>query len=103
MRQINGDLAQRTSEMYSSLVDASDNIQRVEVEAYNSMGDKMIVDNIREEANRPAPLKRTLKKSEEGPVWDWGRFPADDDDNAEYWEDELGFLKADLKDGCVKH
>jgi hypothetical protein len=97
--EIKKDLTARSKRMLELLADVSENIQLVEAEVYNSLGEKMIADN----ALGIDPTKnegKQLKAKDEGPVWDWGRFPAKDDGDQEFWEDELGWLKSDANDKC---
>jgi hypothetical protein len=97
--EIRKDLTARSKRMLELLADVSENVQLVEAEVYNSLGEKMIADN----AMGIDPTKnegKELKAKDEGPVWDWGRFPAKDDGDQEFWEDELGWLKSDANDKC---
>jgi tetratricopeptide (TPR) repeat protein len=95
--EINEDLTERAHNMLTTLNDVSSNMQLVEAEVYNSFGERIIMDNAGV-GPKGAPSKE--KKRDDSGTWDWGRFPAADDDDAEIWEDELGFLKTEIKNKC---
>lgn len=97
---INIDLINRSQAMLMAVADAWDNSQLIEVETYNKVGDKMMADNFA--AKRKEIANNRAKNKDTAPVWDWGRVPAADDDSAEVWEDEVGFLQADMKDQCTR-
>ena len=97
---INADLVRRSANMLTAIADAWDNSQLIEVETYNKAGDKIMADNFAAKG-REIAKNRGKHKEDTAPVWDWGRVPAADDDSAEVWEDEVGFLQADLKDQCM--
>jgi tetratricopeptide (TPR) repeat protein len=105
--QINTDLAQRANLMVKQLNASVENIQLVEIEIYNSAGEDMILENARPELKEEAKQAReraTKNHRTDGPVLDWGRFPARDGESgkAEIWQDELGALKTDIADVCPK-
>ena len=104
MSEINMDLNDRTKRMVSNLATVSQNIQLVEAEVYNSLSERMIADQ-GPQAKRGLASDSAKKapKRDDGPTWDWGKFSmtASEDDEAEFWEDELGFLKANVIDQCT--
>jgi tetratricopeptide (TPR) repeat protein len=97
---INTDLAWRSESMLHDVADAWGNSQLLVVETYNRVGDKMVADNFSAKDREIA--KNRKNKKNDAPVWDWGRAPAVDDDSAEIWDDEVGFLQMDLTDQCQK-
>ena len=100
---INSDLNARTKAMVDQLNDVSSNMQLVEAEIYSNMSEKMISDYHHPNApggRSPAGHGDTSAKNS-APVWDWGRFAADSDDQSEVWEDEVGFLKTEVKSRCT--
>lgn len=99
LREINEDLVARMVRMADLLSGVHENIQLVEAELYNALGERIIADSVR--PGDPDPNAKAESKNEEsGPVWDWGKFPMDGDEDAEIWEDEVGFLKIDVENKC---
>ena len=79
----------------------------IEAEIYNNISDKMITDYNRPGSGRgPAAVHKQSSKDgiiPSGKVWDWGKFDVEKDSeesHTEIWEDEVGFLKTDLKNRC---
>jgi tetratricopeptide (TPR) repeat protein len=93
----------RSRLMFGSLNQAAQALQLLEAEAYEQIGDKYLAENGPNKGGKD-PVGKTLKpKQDGGAVWDWGRYPAEgtgDEDTTETWEDELGYLRAKIKDSC---
>jgi tetratricopeptide (TPR) repeat protein len=93
----------RSRLMFGSLNQAAQSLQLLEAEAYEQIGDKYLAENGPNKGGKD-PQGKTLKpKQDSGAVWDWGRYPSNsdqDEDTAETWEDELGYLRAKIKDSC---
>ena len=98
---INVVLESETLKMQRTLDKVSDEIQLVHADVLSSVGEKMIVDNAGTSlATKKQKVEQASKKS--ASVWDWGNISMDDDREPEFWSDELGYLKAEAKNQCVK-
>ena len=87
--------------MLAQMNQALENSQLIEIEVFNAAGNDMIMENARPEAKQAAKeAQRKVKRSDEGPTLDWGRFPAKEGEAAEVWEDELGGLRTNVTDSC---
>jgi hypothetical protein len=102
IKEIQKSLRERNRQMSEKLDRIAENLQRVEAEAYESIGDRFIAETGPGGASSKAKDTQKLAKSKknEGAVWDWGAYKSSDDDNGEVWEDELGALRANLKKTC---
>jgi hypothetical protein len=103
MAEISRAILTRSRLMFGSLNQAAQNLQLLEAEAYEQIGDKYLAENGPTKGGKE-PAGKTLKpKQDSGAVWDWGRYPSNsdkDEDTSETWEDELGYLRAKIKDSC---
>jgi tetratricopeptide (TPR) repeat protein len=93
----------RSRLMFGSLNQAAQALQLLEAEAYEQIGDKYLAENGPNKGGKDAVSKTLKPKQDNGSVWDWGRYPSNsdqDEDTAETWEDELGYLRAKIKDSC---
>lgn len=99
VNQVNTHLAVLNRRMLGLLADVSENLQRVEVEALNAVGEKMITTQA---LGKDSTQPQTLSRDDRGPVWDWGQFDVANAEQTEVWEDELGFLRAEMKTRCSK-
>jgi TolA-binding protein len=101
--EIDRAIFRHTEAMFAALNQTAQSLQLLEAEAYEQIGDKYLAENGPAQ-NGKSRQPRTLKpKQGDGAVWDWGRYPAGgdgDEDTVETWEDELGYLRAKIKDSC---
>ena len=99
---VNADLKARSQRMLSQLEEIAENIQLIEVEIYNGASQDIIWKNAHPDYQKvAASLTEEHHKEQAAKTWDWGRTPANmDDDGAEVWEDELGSFSANLYDNC---
>jgi hypothetical protein len=102
MAGINADLKSRSQRMLAQLEEIAENIQLIEVEIYNGASQDIIWKNAHPDYVKVAQkLKDDRRESVAAKTWDWGRTPANmDEDGAEVWEDELGSFSANLFDNC---
>jgi hypothetical protein len=101
VKSIDSVLTKQTEQMRSSLDGVSEQMQLVQAEILSSVGEKMILDN----AGIKAPATGAAQDksgASSGSVWDWGNYSTDTEEGGEFWTDELGFLKAEVKDLCAK-
>jgi hypothetical protein len=100
---INQALAARSQIMMGQLTHTADNLQLLEVEAYETLGDKIVAEN-NPNAKEPVKDRPTRKKINPEAVWDWGRVPGGitgaNEEDGEVWDDEIGYLHAKIKDSC---
>ena len=100
---INQALAIRSRNMMAALTRTAENLQLLEVEAYETLGDKLVAEN-NPNAKEPAKDRPDRKKVNAEAVWDWGRVPGGitggGEDDGEVWDDEIGYLHAKIKDSC---
>ncbi len=105
LKNINDEVTARTSYLVKVLADTLDNAQKIEVEVYNALGEKMIVEQAmanqqKIERNRKDDKKKVIDVK----VWDWGKLPnkydEENEDQVEIWLDEIGFLRTDLTNRC---
>jgi tetratricopeptide (TPR) repeat protein len=108
-RDIESELMARSQSMFATLNSTVGNLEAMTAEAYEAFGDTLLAENGpgAVTGTRPAPNPRASHRPSSGAVWDWGRYPAkagsptaDDEDTTETWEDEVGFLKAKVKNHC---
>ena len=103
--RMNKHLADKNIKMLSQIEEIAENNQLIEIEIYNGASQDIIWQNAHPEYKKMAQQMNTDRKENSAEkVWDWGRAPAqiDDDegDKVEVWEDELGSFKANLYDNC---
>jgi tetratricopeptide (TPR) repeat protein len=99
--RINTDLKARTKIMLTQMNQALENSQLIEIEVFNAAGNDMIMQNAQPEAKQAQKDgERKVKRADEGPTLDWGRFPAKEGEASEVWEDELGGLRTNVTDSC---
>jgi hypothetical protein len=97
--EMNTELERISLRIRRSLESSSETLQLVEAEVYSSVGEKMILDNAGVSAKE---TESTTASPREGAVWDWGEFETKNEETAEVWTDELGFLRTELKNNCVR-
>lgn len=101
LASINSDLKERSVKMLRQLEEIAENNQLIEVEIYNGASEDIIWQNAHPEYKQVAQeMKNEQQKAAGSQTWDWGRSPANNEENQEVWEDELGSFKADLYDNC---
>jgi hypothetical protein len=102
VRAINNDLQLRTMRMFRTLIDLAQSVELLEAEIYNALGEKVIADAGQAQGGRKPATAGAKKKADDDAVWRWGAFPTGEEESAEaeVWEDELGFLKADVENEC---
>lgn len=107
LQNINEEVTERTSYLVKVLADTLDNAQKVEVEVYNALGEKMIVEQAmtnQQKIERNRKQEKTKFINEK--VWDWGKLPnkydEENEDQVEIWLDEIGFLRTDLTNRCKR-
>jgi hypothetical protein len=100
---INEALAVRSRTMMGQLTRTAENLQLLEVEAYETLGDKLVAEN-NPNLKEAAKARPDRKKVDPEAVWDWGRIPGGvtggGDEDGEVWDDEIGYLHAKIKDSC---
>jgi hypothetical protein len=101
--RINTELLWRNYNMIIAFVDAFENSQLIEVEVLRALGDHVLDKTGRPDYEELAK-KSIYKKNPNDlvPVLDWGNFSADENDNPELWEDEVGAFKLDVSNICPK-
>lgn len=103
-QEIQSSLRQRMEEMRSSLSRVVDNLQLLEAEAYEAIGDHLIAQTGPAAAEQKTTPKAKRTKGNEAATWDWGVYKGgtgeSSSEQGEIWYDELGYLKADLKKTC---
>jgi tetratricopeptide (TPR) repeat protein len=101
VKAVGSALEEDAKRMLGSIVKVAEEMQLVRAEVLSNVGEKMIKDNA---GAGPAPGKDSGEKGAGAPnnVWDWGNYTAATDETGETWSDELGFLKAEVKNLCIK-
>ncbi len=94
-------LEAETIRMRMTLEKISDEMQLVQAEVLSSVGEKMILDQAGLETSSAKNVKGKESKQSNS-TWDWGTFSPDAEDGGEFWNDELGFLKADVNNKCLR-
>jgi hypothetical protein len=101
---VNRSIAAKNAAMRDQLLHTAENLQLLEAEAYETLGDELIAENSPQGPNAKVAKDNKKHARNQGAVWDWGRYPAskdsDADDNQEVWQDEVGALHANLKKSC---
>lgn len=101
---INLSIKAKNTMMRDQLLHTAENLQLLEAEAYETLGDQIIAENGPDGGNAKIAKDNNRHHKDKKSVWDWGRYPAngdkEGDDNQEVWEDEVGFLSANLKKSC---
>jgi hypothetical protein len=103
IQEIRVSLRERNRRMFDTLNKTAENLQLVEAETYELIGDKLIAESGPGAAGGKSKALRkpgNEDKKNERPTWDWGSYKASEDDKGEVWEDELGALRANLKKTC---
>lgn len=104
IREIQTSLQARMEQMRASLSRVVDNLQLLEAEGYEAIGDRLIAQTGPAAAAKNTTPKAKQTKKNEPTTWDWGVYKGGTGDSSaeqgEIWYDELGYLKADLKKTC---
>ena len=87
--------------MLRKLKDVASNTYLIEVEIYNGASEDVVWRNANPEFEKFS--KKTSKKElaeDSERVWNWGPSQVRGDGQQEVWADELGTLKANIKNNC---
>lgn len=103
IQEIRTSLGERNRRMFDTLNKTAENLQLVEAETYEVIGDKLIAESgPGADGGKSKAIRKpgNNDKKHDRPTWDWGSYKAAEDGDGEVWEDELGALRANLKKTC---
>ncbi len=101
--KVDVDLKADTAKLLTKLDKIRENSDLIEIEIYNGASQDMIWKNAHndfDQANKE--MEDDKEKPNHAQVWSWGRIASSEIEDAEVWEDEMGALKADISDQCLK-
>ena len=106
LAEINSELTEKNLRMDAQLEEVAENLELIEVEIYNGASEDIVWQNAHPDYKKVAEQldKQDADRTPASKVWSWGRTSvgnlANEGDDGEVWEDELGSFKADLVDNC---
>ncbi len=98
---LNSLIKTKTNTLFTNLKDVLENISLLEIEILTAASKDIIRGNT--ENRTPATTKTELiqkKDLDRSEKWEWGSISGTRMGEEEIWDDELGFLKADLSNRC---
>lgn len=104
VEQVNKDLFAVNKQLLQTLNNVRENSDWIEVEIYNGASQDLVWKEAHPDFDKVSKEIDTAIE-EEAPasqVWSWGRFQGAEIEQAEIWEDEVGALKADIRNECDK-